>query len=112
MSGRDYCEDYKEDECMILKGNDGREVYIAEDNTKQERILIRSTYRQQSTDKWTWYTSISFIPVCDNCNYVFPEVSGKVGDLYVEPCVCPKCNKIIECVRLPIIDASGKLNYE
>lgn len=25
------CEDYKEDKCIILKGDDGREVYISED---------------------------------------------------------------------------------
>lgn len=80
---------------------------------KNERIVFRYTYRQPHL--FSYYsntTTVSFIPVCDNCNCALPEVSGKVGDLYVEPHVCPKCHKIIECVRLPIIDASGKLNYE
>lgn len=78
----------------------------------KERIVLKGVFSVKNSIPHDRFTDVSFIPVCDNCNYALSELSGKVGDTYVEPHVCPKCNKIIECVRLPIIDAEGKLNYE
>jgi hypothetical protein len=80
--------------------------------SKQERIVFRSVIEHGRNIIDDNYTTVSFIPVCDNCNYVLHEVSGKVGDPFVEPCVCPRCHKIIKSVRLPIIDVNGKLDYE
>lgn len=79
----------------------------------QERIIFRATFKAPSINApYTETTSISFIPVCDNCNYVFDRVSGRIGVPYLEPFMCPKCNKIIDCARLPMLDKQGRLNYE
>ena len=40
------------------------------------------------------------------------RVSGKVGYVRLEPFMCPNCHKIFGCARLPVVDASGELNYE
>ena len=79
---------------------------------KQERRVFKNVFSMKNDIPHDSFTNVSFIPVCDNCNWALPELSGKVGDLYVEPHVCPHCHKIIECVQLPRVDAEGKLNYE
>ena len=79
----------------------------------KERILFRNTFKSPSLlAYYDQTTTISFIPVCDNCNYVFNSASGKIGSPHIEPFMCPKCGKIIECIRLPRVDAYGELNYE
>ena len=79
----------------------------------KERILIRTTFKSPSIMSYeSQTTSISFIPVCDNCNYVFNRVVGRVGDISLEPFMCPHCKKIIDCAILPCVDATGRLEYE
>ena len=78
-----------------------------------ERILIRTTFKPPSIMSYeSQTTSISFIPVCDNCNYVFHRGVGRVGDVSLEPFMCPNCKKIIESAVLPCVDATGRLHYE
>jgi hypothetical protein len=80
---------------------------------RENRIVFRTTFKSPGLLAYEDQTTdISFIPVCDNCNYVFDRVSGKIGVRRLEPFICPNCNKIISCVRLPIVDANGELNYE
>lgn len=78
---------------------------------RKDKILIRNRYMPVYTT-YDETTDITFIPVCDNCNYVFDRVVAQVGVPYLEPYVCPNCGKIINCIRLPQLDANGKLNYE
>jgi hypothetical protein len=80
---------------------------------RENRIVFRSTLKSPSLlDRESQTTDISFVPVCDNCNYVLDRVSGKVGISHLYPFMCPNCSKIFGCARLPVVDANGELNYE
>lgn len=80
---------------------------------RENRIVFRATLKSPSLlDRESQTTDISFVPVCDNCNYVLDRVSGKVGISHLYPFMCPNCNKIFGCARLPVVDANGELNYE
>ena len=80
---------------------------------RENRIVFRTTFKSPSLlDREDQTTDISFVPVCDNCNYVLNRVYAKVGVMGLEPFMCPNCHKIFSCARLPIINANGELNYE
>lgn len=80
---------------------------------RENRIVFRGTLKSPSLLAYEDQTTdISFVPVCDNCNYVLDRVSGKIGIQHLEPFMCPNCHKIFGCARLPVVDENGELNYE
>ena len=80
---------------------------------KQNRIVFRSSFKMLSReDADSKFTTVSFIPVCDYCNCALDMFSAKFGTPDLNPPICPNCRKIIECARMIMPDASGKLEYE
>ena len=80
---------------------------------KENRIVFRTSFKSPSIlDDYSRFTTVSFIPVCDYCNCALSSFSGQVGNPALNPSICPNCRKIIECARIVIPDARGKLEYE
>lgn len=80
----------------------------------QKRILFRRTMRRFDCDTHC-STTVSFIPVCDNCNYVFERLDcerDEYGGTHFTPIICPNCGKYIDCARMPLPESRYELHYE
>lgn len=60
-------------------------------------------------------TSVSFIPVCDSCNWALSELHvsrDENGYWFFDPCACPNCRKIINRAIMFLPTNETTIDYE